>query len=331
MKFTDFFWDFDGTLFDTYPRVNRAIQNALKDMNIIVPLETIIPLSKTTLGHALETLCPGRKEEAWQRYREHAEEEGYDSMRPYKGVLRLLESICASGGRNYLYTHRDKTSLDALAYYGMTPYFTDYLTSEEAEARGFRRKPAPDALLYLMEKHGLSPDQCVMVGDRDIDLDSGKNAGMSCALFDPGHYFDTYDTPWRYTTMLELTADLVWEQKPDDLRVSDMLALQDLQQERHPAWGAITPERGPRQLLWLIGELGEVIDVIKKVDSDHLTVPGEARGRLVEELADAAMYFHDVLNCYGVSETEFARAYYDKVRKNLKRDYAREHKDKYGI
>ena len=26
MKFTGFFWDFDGTLFDTYPRINRAMQ-----------------------------------------------------------------------------------------------------------------------------------------------------------------------------------------------------------------------------------------------------------------------------------------------------------------
>lgn len=327
MKFTDFFWDFDGTLFDTYPRVNRAIQNALKDLDIEVSLEEIALLSKITLDHALKVLCPDRTAEAMERYRVHAEEEGYDSMRPYPGLKRLLEGICASGGRNYMYTHRDQSSLDALAHYGLTPYFADCVTGKH----GFPRKPAPDALLYLMEKHSLSPAQCVMVGDRDIDLDSGKNAGMACALFDPGHYYDGYQTPWRYTTMLELMADLVWEQRADDLRVSDMLALQTLQQDRHPEWGGISPALGPSKMLWLVGELGEVIDVIKKVDTDHLLAPDAARNSLVEELADVAMYFHDVMNCYRISEQEFSQAYYNKVRKNLKRDYGKEHKDRYGV
>ena len=331
MKFTDFFWDFDGTLFDTYPRVNRAIQNALKDLNISVSLENIAPLSKITLAHALEVLCPDRTEEAWARYRVHAEEEGYVSMRPYPGVLRLLESVCASGGRNYLYTHRGQSSLDALAHYGMDRYFTDCMTGEVAASHGFPRKPAPDALIYMLEKHRLSPVQCVMVGDRDIDLDSGKGAGMACALFDPDHYYDSYETPWRYATMLEMMADLVWEQQPASLQVADMLALQDLQQERHPEWGGISPAEGERKLLWLVGEVGEVIDVIKKVPPEALTAPGAPRTMLTEEMADVAMYFHDVLNCYGVTAEEFSKAYYQKVRKNLNRDYGKEHRDKYGV
>ena len=213
MKFNHFFWDFDGTLFDTYPRVNRAIQNALKDLNIQVSLETIAPLSKITLRYALETLCPQRPQEIWQRYQAHAEEEGFDTMRPYPGVLRLLESVCAAGGRNYLYTHRDRSSLEALNHYGMTPYFADCLTSEVAQAHGFPRKPAPDALLYLMEKHGLNAADCVMVGDRDIDLNSGRSAGMACALFDPDHCYDGYQTPYRYTDMADLMADLVLERR----------------------------------------------------------------------------------------------------------------------
>ena len=327
MKYKHFFWDFDGTLFDTYPRVNRAVQNALKDLGMDVPLEKIAPLTKITLDHALRALCPDRTEEAWARYRAHAEEEGEDTMRPYPGVLRVLQSVCAAGGRNYLYTHRDKTSLQALNRHGLTPCFADCLTSELP----FPRKPAPDALLYLMEKHGLDPADCVMLGDRDIDLDSGKNAGMACALFDPEHYYDDYDTPHRYTSMFALMADLVWEGAPADLSVSDLLTLQDMQQAAHPEWGGIGPEMGDSKMLWLVSELGEVIDVMKKVSIDHLTEPGAPRSRLVEELADVAMYFHDVLNCYGISAEEFSQAYCRKAQKNLRRDYDKEHKDKYGV
>ena len=31
MTFTGFFWDFEGTLFDTYPRFNRAMQKAFAE------------------------------------------------------------------------------------------------------------------------------------------------------------------------------------------------------------------------------------------------------------------------------------------------------------
>ncbi|MBQ7455497.1 MAG: nucleotide pyrophosphohydrolase, partial [Clostridia bacterium] len=59
-------------------------------------------------------------------------------------------------------------------------------------------------------------------------------------------------------------------------------------------------------------------------------LPGQSRARLVEELTDAAMYFGDVLNIYGVTPQEFSRAYYDKMRRNLRRDYHAEHKERYG-
>ena len=69
---------------------------------------------------------------------------------------------------------------------------------------GFPAKPAPDALNFLIQKHGLDRAQCVMLGDRDIDLDAGKNAGIACALFDPEGFYPDYDTPWRFSDMAAL-------------------------------------------------------------------------------------------------------------------------------
>lgn len=327
MKYTDFFWDFDGTLFDTYPRINRAIQNSLKDMGKDVSIKTIEPLSKVTIRHAIDTLAPDQAEEAMQRYRVHAEEESYETMRPYPGAERLLRAVCERGGRHYLYTLRGQSSMDALKQYGLLPYFTDFVT----KADGFPRKPAPDALLYLMDKHHLRAENCVMLGDRDIDLGSAVSAGMACALFDPDHYYDHLDTPLRYSSMFDMMAGLVWEQRAEDLCVSDMLELQRELQSRHPEWGGDTPAAAIKQTLWLVGELGEVIDVIKKVGSARLTEPGENRQRLIEELADVSMYFHDLLLCYGITAEEFSQAYYDKMRRNLTRDYRKEHHERYGV
>ena len=62
---------------------------------------------------------------------------------------------------------------------------------------------------YLVSKHKLNLSDCVMVGDRDIDLDAAKNAHMACALFDPDGFYPDYDTPWRFRTMDQLKQTLM--------------------------------------------------------------------------------------------------------------------------
>lgn len=326
MKFTDYFWDFDGTLFDTYPRINRAMQKALADLGMDVSIEQLIPLTKVSLPHTAQTLMGERAKELLDAYHAHAEEEGYDTMPPFAGAVRLLQSVCAHGGHNYLYTHRSRNALDALAHYGIAGYFTDVVTSEDH----FPRKPAPDALLYLMDKHHLSPSQCVMIGDRDIDLLSGIHAGMSGALFDPEGFYPDFDTPYRYRTLIDMMRDLTWDGEALDLCVSDMHEMQQALHAAHPEWGPYSPEDGKGHLLWLIGELGEVIDVVKKNRAERLMQPGKARTCLVEEIADVMMYLNDTLLDYGISPDEISRAYYQKHLYNLHRNWPKEHEDRYG-
>ena len=125
----------------------------------------------------------------------------------YPGARDVLETVCRLGGCNYLYTHRGASLEGYLQKDGIEALFADRITSLDA----FPRKPAPDALNHLIEKHGLSRGDCVMIGDRTIDLDAGKNAGIACALFDPDGLCPGYDTPWQFRTMVELKAALCTE------------------------------------------------------------------------------------------------------------------------
>ena len=97
MKFTGFFWDFDGTLFDTYPRINRAMQKAFAEIGMQVSIEQLIPLTKVSLPHTAQTLAGERAREVLLAYNAHAEDEGYDTMPPFPGAIRLLQSVCAHG------------------------------------------------------------------------------------------------------------------------------------------------------------------------------------------------------------------------------------------
>ncbi len=42
---------------------------------------------------------------------------------------------------------------------------------------GFRPKPAPDGVIYLMNRFGTKPWETLMVGDYDYDIEAGKRAG----------------------------------------------------------------------------------------------------------------------------------------------------------
>lgn len=102
--------------------------------------------------------------------------------------------------------------------------------------------------------------------------------------------------------------------------VEEMLSMQkELQDKYKDKWETIGPEAGKHKLLWMIGEVGEVIDIIKKNGDKKSIENSEIRQHLVEELSDVLMYYNDVLLCYGISEDELKQAYISKFQTNMKR------------
>ena len=69
----------------------------------------------------------------------------------------------------------------------------------------------------------------------------------------------------------------------------------------------------------MIGEIGEVIDIVKKNGGEAACTDPALRGALVEELADVLMYYNDVLLCYGISADELKQVYAEKFEKNMGR------------
>lgn len=106
----------------------------------------------------------------------------------------------------------------------------------------------------------------------------------------------------------------------DDFSINEMQEMQrELQEKYKDKWEPICPEIGQNKLLWMIGEIGEVIDIIKKNGGDKACNDLELRKDLVEELADVLMYYNDVMLCYGITAEELKSAYAQKFEKNMKR------------
>jgi len=105
-----------------------------------------------------------------------------------------------------------------------------------------------------------------------------------------------------------------------DFTINEMLEMQNKLQERYKdKWEPIGTETGKNKLLWMLGEVGEVIDIIKKNGGTKASEDAELRQNLVEEMADVLMYYNDVLLCYGISAEELKASYISKYEKNMKR------------
>ena len=65
----------------------------------------------------------------------------------------------------------------------------------------------------------------------------------------------------------------------------------------------------------MIGEIGEVIDIIKKHGGEKASQDAELREHLIEELVDVLMYYNDVLLCYGISAEDLKQSYISKFER----------------
>lgn len=106
----------------------------------------------------------------------------------------------------------------------------------------------------------------------------------------------------------------------DDFGINEMKEMQRALQDKYKhKWEPICPETGQNKLLWMVGEIGEVIDIVKKHGSASASTNAALRKDLVEELADVLMYYNDALLCYGITAKELKQAYAEKFAKNMKR------------
>lgn len=110
------------------------------------------------------------------------------------------------------------------------------------------------------------------------------------------------------------------EIKMSDFTLNEMLIMQKTLQDRYKdMWEPIGPDTGKNKLLWMIGEVGEVIDIVKKHGDGKACSDSGLRKDLVEELADVLMYYNDVLLCYGITPEELKTAYTEKFERNMTR------------
>lgn len=102
--------------------------------------------------------------------------------------------------------------------------------------------------------------------------------------------------------------------------LNEMQEMQKKLQEKYQGkWEPIEIETGKNKMLWMIAEMGEVIDIVKKNGAQKAVTEPALRNDLVEELADVLMFYNDILLCYGITPEELKQTYVAKFEKNMTR------------
>lgn len=185
MKYKAWVWDFDGTLFNTYPNMTKAFGNVLESVGQHEKPEVIEKWLKKSLSEAIEHLGVRYLpfETFYNRFRAFESQGNLSDIEPFEGIERLLEAIQKQGGRHFIWTHRDEWTLTYLKHHKMEHYFEAVVTSD----MGFKRKPSGEAMAYIIKKYQLQPETTLMVGDRELDILGARNAGVAGCLFVNGH------------------------------------------------------------------------------------------------------------------------------------------------
>lgn len=194
-------YDFDGTLSDSYPVYTDALMQLLEKYGLSAERETCYALLKVSVGHALRAFDFGQPMTELSREFNHIYHElARSSMRAFPGAADILRYAVERGKKNYIYTHTGKFAFEMMDKMQLSGY-VDYVLDASA---GYPRKPAPDALYFLFEHCGIDPERAIIIGDRDIDVEAGHNAGIRGCLIDPGHYYPDFKAEYRIDDLAEL-------------------------------------------------------------------------------------------------------------------------------
>ena len=171
-------FDWDGTLMDSEAQIMHCLHAAIADLGL-EPMDdaTVRDIIGLGLKEAIDTLVPGRDaafHHAFvEAYREHwFAHDGSDLFAGARDVLQLLRSndirlgIATGKARRGLVRVLGETGLEA--------YFDATRCSDETIS-----KPHPQMLLEVMQELSVAPQQTVMVGDTEYDMEMATNAGAA--------------------------------------------------------------------------------------------------------------------------------------------------------
>ena len=185
-------FDMDGTILNTIDDLADSLNVILERYSM--PLHTVDQV-RFMVGNGIPKLIEraipnGRDnpkfDEILKEYIAYYEEHSAIKTRPYDGIVEAVKSLRKSGVKIAVNTNKvEEAALDLVA-----KYFPDCFDIVSGSRPGLPPKPAPDGVYEILKRAGIDGksegQKAVFIGDSDVDLQTGINAGLDVIGVDWG-------------------------------------------------------------------------------------------------------------------------------------------------
>ncbi|MCB9767217.1 MAG: HAD family hydrolase [Candidatus Omnitrophica bacterium] len=172
-------FDLDGTLVDSFEDIAHAANHALTSLG---HEERSFAEIKSHVGHGLRNLLSGLVSEAnseeidrmMELVKSYYMDHPTDFTNTYPGASEMLDRLAELGIQTGVLSNKLDSLVQKIA---VDLGFADKMGAVWGHREGFPLKPDPTSLLAILAEMGVSPAECLVVGDASPDRLLARNAG----------------------------------------------------------------------------------------------------------------------------------------------------------
>ena len=176
-------FDLDGTLTNTLESMTYSVNLTLKEMGLS---QITKDQCRMFVGNGARVLIEeslkvsgdpkaSRIEEGMKIYGRIFDQNCTYHVTPYEGIPEMLKVLKDRGIHLAVLSNKPDRQTVKVVKEIFGDNIFDYA---QGQKDGIRRKPAPDGVWYLMEQMQVSKEECLYIGDSEVDAATGKNAGL---------------------------------------------------------------------------------------------------------------------------------------------------------
>ena len=177
-------FDLDGTLTDTLESLTYSVNATLSELGLSQITEE---QCKAFVGSGARKLIERslkaagdpellHVEKAMEVYGRVFKENCTYHVAPYEGIEELLDTLKALGVRLAVLSNKPHLQTkDVVA----TFFGADTFTCVQGQQEGIPRKPDPSAVFMIANELNAACEECLYIGDSDVDMQTGNAAGVT--------------------------------------------------------------------------------------------------------------------------------------------------------
>ena len=190
---TTILFDIDGTVLDTRDFVINAVEHALSTQGYKVPERSDIAVHIGKSFDDLYYLLTGEKDsEKLKNLHRNFQLNNYHLSRPFPNTIKVLNNLKEKGYKIGAVTSRRREGVcRTLVDANILDLFDVVISVDDVK----ELKPDPEPLFKALENLKETPERAVMIGDSNVDIEAGKNAGTKTIRAVYGFHKDYLHNP----------------------------------------------------------------------------------------------------------------------------------------